>query len=108
MNANLYRLASNCYFSSGRPIEFRHTLYPSTADDANQHYVCLTLVMKFPAGYPDQPPSVNLKNPRGLGDDFLANALKLCNEKCQDFSGSPVIYEIIEVAVFSSNSTQDF
>jgi hypothetical protein len=42
---------------------------------------------------------VNLKNPRGLGDDFLANALKLCNEKCQDFSGSPVIYEIIEVHI---------
>jgi len=64
--------------------------------------------MKFPAGYPDQPPTVNLKNPRGLGDDFLANALKLCNEKCQDFSGSPVIYEIIEVLVSSSNSTLDY
>ncbi|XP_046444830.1 E3 ubiquitin-protein ligase RNF25-like [Daphnia pulex] len=97
LEAILFSELDVTYSPSGRPIEFRHTLYPSTADDANQHYVCLTLVMKFPAGYPDQPPSVNLKNPRGLGDDFLANALKLCNEKCQDFSGSPVIYEIIEL-----------
>ena len=53
--------------------------------------------MKFPPDYPDQPPAIKLKNPRGLGEDFLANALKLCHEKCDHFSGSPVIYEIIEV-----------
>ena len=85
------------WYSSGRPLELQTILYPSTADEAKQQYVCLTLFMKFPPDYPDQPPAIKLKNPRGLGEDFLANALKLCHEKCDHFSGSPVIYEIIEV-----------
>lgn len=97
LKAILFSELDVTYSPSGRPLELQHTLYPSTADDANQHYVCLTLVMKFPPGYPDQQPTIALKNPRGLGDDFLANALKLCNEKCAHFSGSPVIYEIIEL-----------
>lgn len=54
--------------------------------------------MKFLPEYPDQQPLIELRNPRGLGEDFLANALKLCHEKCNHFSGSPVIYEIIEVS----------
>lgn len=78
-------------------MELQTIIYPSTADDANQQYVCLTLVLKFPPNYPDQQPLIELRNPRGLGEDFLANVLKLCHEKCDQFSGSPVIYEIIEV-----------
>lgn len=89
----------SCCCSSGRPLELQTTLYPSTADDANQHYVCVTVIMKFPLDYPDHMPIVELKNPRGLADDFLSNALKKCHEKCRDFSGSPVIYEIIEVSI---------
>lgn len=91
------------HFFSGRPVELQTVLYPSTADDANQQYVCLTLVMNFPPGYPDQKPVINLRNPRGLGDDFLANAVKLCHDKCDQFSGSPVIYEIIEVRLLLLN-----
>jgi len=85
------------YTASGRPLELQTTLYPSTADDANQHYVCVTVILKFPLDYPDHMPIVELKNPRGLTDDFLSNAMKMCHEKCTDFSGSPVIYEIIEL-----------
>ena len=55
------------------------------------------LIMKFPPSYPEQQPVIDLRNPRGLGEDFIANTLKLCHEKCLQFSGSPVIYEIIEV-----------
>ena len=87
------------FFVSGRPLELQTTLYPSTADDANQHYVCLTLVLKFSASYPDEMPLVELKNPRGLGEDFIGKVLKKCHEKCSYFSGSPVIYEIIEVII---------
>ena len=82
---------------SGRPLELQTTLYPSTADETGQQFVCLQLHMKFPPKYPDQAPAVQLRNPRGLGDDFVANALKQCQEKCSCFVGSPVIYELIEV-----------
>lgn len=92
-------LLTRNWFSSGRPLELQTTLYPSTADDANQQYVCLQLYLKFPPKYPEEKPLVELRNPRGLGDDFLANALKQCHEKCSCFSGSPVIYELIEVTV---------
>jgi len=85
------------YTASGRPLELQTTLYPSTADDANQHYVCVTVVIKFPLDYPDHIPIVELKNPRGLADDFLSSTMKKCHEKCTDFSGCPVIYEIIEL-----------
>lgn len=82
---------------SGGPVRLQTVLYPSTADDANQQYVCLTLVMNFPPNYPEEEPQIELKNPRGLGDDFLANVLNECREKCASFAGCPVIYEITEV-----------
>lgn len=86
---------------SGRPTQLSTILYPSTADDANQQFVCLTLNMKFPSKYPDEKPVIELRNPRGLGEDFLANVFKQCQEKCDQFSGCPVIYEIIEVRILS-------
>lgn len=87
----------NLLTRSGRPLELQTILVPSTANDANQQYVRLTLILKFPSGYPEQKPLIELRNPRGLSEDFLADALKQCHEKCDQFAGSPVIYEIIEV-----------
>lgn len=82
----------------GRPLELQTTLFPSTAAVTDQRYVCLTLNMKFSPDYPEEPPQLELKNPRGLGEDFLANVLECCKEKCATFAGSPVMYEVLEVS----------
>ena len=89
------------YSSNGRPVQLQTILYPATADEADQHYVCLTLIIKLVPEYPDQkPPVIELKNPRGLADDFVDNALRQCYERCAAYSGSLVVFEVIEVIFF--------
>ncbi|KAI8421599.1 hypothetical protein MSG28_009612 [Choristoneura fumiferana] len=47
-------------------------VHPSTGDDTDQQYVCVTLEVKLTPGYPDNSPEVTLRNPRGLDDALLA------------------------------------
>jgi E3 ubiquitin-protein ligase RNF25 len=75
-------------------------VFPSTADDALQQYVCLTLVVELPPGYPDVVPIVLLRNPRGLDESVLGRIDKEAKEKCESYHGQAVIYELIEVCVY--------
>lgn len=84
-------------FFSGFPTTVETKVFPSTADDALQQYVCLTLVVDISPGYPDVVPNVQLRNPRGLDDSVLIRIEKEIKEKCSNFCGQPVIYELIEV-----------
>lgn len=74
-------------------------IFPSTADDALQQYVCLTLVVELPPGYPDVAPVVLLRNPRGLDDSVLGRIDREVKEKCESYCGQAVIYELIEVCL---------
>lgn len=82
------------------PQVIETVLHPSTGDDVEQQYVCVTLVVKLTPGYPDSIPEVTLRNPRGLDDDILANIHVQIREKIADCLGSPVIFELIEVSLY--------
>jgi hypothetical protein len=74
-------------------------IFPSTADDTLQQYVCLTLVVELPPGYPDVAPVVSLRNPRGLDDSVLGRIDREVKEKCESYCGQAVIYELVEVCL---------
>lgn len=72
-------------------------VYPWTALDTQQQYVRVDLSVALPARYPDVSPSVTLRNPRGLEDSTLALIEAQIHDKCEDYVGQPVIFEIINV-----------
>lgn len=77
-------------------------VFPSTAHDTNKQYVRVTLEVNLPLNYPDSEPTVYLRNPRGLDDQMLENIKKALKEKCREYLGQPVIFELIEVSTFIS------
>lgn len=87
-------------FYRGCPELVKTTIFPSTADDINKQYVCVTLEVKLPEQYPDCEPQVQLRNPRGLDDLILDHLYKSIKEKCAEYLGQPVIFELIEVFYF--------
>ncbi|KAI5634610.1 RWD domain-containing protein [Phthorimaea operculella] len=72
-------------------------VHPSTADDIDQQYVCVTLEVKLTPGYPDSSPEVTLRNPRGLDDGVLALIHSQIRQKLDDCLGQPVVFELIEL-----------
>ncbi|KAK7862256.1 hypothetical protein R5R35_008133 [Gryllus longicercus] len=82
---------------NGFPSSVETVVFPATADDAMRKYVCVTLVVELPEGYPDKTPNVMLRNPRGLDDTVLEKIQVDIKEKCSDYTGQPVIYELIEL-----------
>lgn len=89
---------SYLYFNfSGCPELVKSTIFPSTANEVDKQYVCVTLEAKLPDGYPDCEPIVQLRNPRGLDDSTINNLYESIKEKCSEFLGQPVIFELIEV-----------
>lgn len=83
---------------SGFPKLFKTTVFPSTAHDTNKQYVCVTLEVELPAEYPDCEPVVHLRNPRGLDDSSLDTLSSAIKDKCKEYLGQPVIFELIEVS----------
>lgn len=72
-------------------------MFPSTADDAKQQYVCITLEVTLVPGYPDREPAIQLRNPRGLDDSLINEINSAAKDKCVECIGQPVIFELIEV-----------
>lgn len=85
------------YNEEGYPELIKSTIFPSTADDTNKQYVCVTLEAKLPEAYPDCEPIIQLRNPRGLDDSILNHLYKSIRDKCNEYLGQPVIYELIEL-----------
>lgn len=89
---------NNFFGFSGVPSKIKTVVLPSTADDINQQYVCLTLEVHLVKDYPDSEPIIKLLNPRGL-DDLLFNDIQnAVKQKCEECIGSPVVFELIEVS----------
>lgn len=85
------------FLLSGCAELVKSTIFPSTANEVDKQYVCVTLEAKLPEGYPDDKPLVQLRNPRGLDDSTINHLYEAIKEKCNEFLGQPVIFELIEV-----------
>lgn len=80
------------------PTVIETVVHPSTGDDADQQFVCITLEVKLTPHYPDCSPEVALRNPRGLDDALVANIKSQIKEKLLECLGQPVVFELIEVS----------
>jgi len=89
--------------SRGEPEYIETILFPSTGEDSQSQYVCVTLIVRLPSGYPDISPTINLRNPRGLDEDTVKLMQSDAEAKCKDFIGQPVMFELIEVRNYSIN-----
>lgn len=89
-------LANSC-LHRGEPEYIETILFPSTGEDSQSQYVCVTLVVRLPLGYPDVSPAINLRNPRGLDENTVRLMQSDAEAKCKDFIGQPVMFELIEV-----------
>ncbi|CAH2013040.1 unnamed protein product [Acanthoscelides obtectus] len=85
------------YNERGNPELIKTTIFPSTANEVDKQYVCVTLEVKLPEEYPDCEPVVQLRNPRGLDDSTINHLYKSIKEKCVDNVGQPVIFELIDL-----------
>ncbi|XP_039307175.1 E3 ubiquitin-protein ligase RNF25 [Solenopsis invicta] len=81
----------------GEPECIETILFPSTGEDSQSQYVCVTLIVRLPSGYPDVSPTINLKNPRGLDEDTVKLMQSDAEAKCKVFIGQPVMFELIEL-----------
>jgi len=75
----------------------KSTIFPSTANEVDKQYVCVTLEAHLPEGYPDCKPVINLKSPRGLDDSTIEHLYREIGKKCDEYVGQAVIYELIEL-----------
>lgn len=81
----------------GEPEYIETVLFPSTGEDSQSQYVCVTLIVQLPAGYPDISPTINLRNSRGLDENTVRLMQSDAEAKCKNFIGQPVMFELIEL-----------
>ncbi|CAH2048763.1 unnamed protein product, partial [Iphiclides podalirius] len=79
------------------PTAIETIVHPSTGDDIDQQFVCVTLEVRLTSNYPDSSPEVILRNPRGLDDQLLASINSQIKNKLIDCLGQPVVFELIEL-----------
>lgn len=63
---------------------------------ARQAFVSATLHLAAPAGYPATSPSIQLLDPRGLGDARAAALLARLNAEAADLAGGPCLGALVE------------
>jgi len=83
--------------ASGRPTEITIQLRPLTASEQDKQYVSLALVVRLPSDYPAAPPGLGIRNPRGLEESAVAGLLADMTARCQEYTGCPVLFELIEL-----------
>ncbi|XP_026472675.1 E3 ubiquitin-protein ligase RNF25-like [Ctenocephalides felis] len=79
------------------PDMIETVVFPSTMEDAQQQYVCITLQVWITPSYPDCAPVIKLKNPRGLDDNMINRIQKEVDKKMNQCLGQPVVFELIDV-----------
>jgi len=83
---------------SDRPREISIKITPLTASEQEKQYVSLTLVITLPIAYPNAPPTLGIRNPRGLEDSAIGGLLDEMNTRCDEYVGCPVLFELIEMS----------
>lgn len=82
---------------SGAVVSIETTVLPLTGEEDEQQYICVTLQVLPPPGYPDISPNFKLLRPRGLDDARLEAIRSACNAKIKESLGLPVVFDLIEV-----------
>ncbi|KAG7154454.1 E3 ubiquitin-protein ligase RNF25-like [Homarus americanus] len=85
------------YGDGGVPNGVEVVVVPATAQNIEEQHVRVTLVLLLPPEYPDTTPSILLRNPRGVDDYVLEKIKQESRQRCEEYLGCPVIYELIEV-----------
>ncbi|XP_068145189.1 LOW QUALITY PROTEIN: E3 ubiquitin-protein ligase RNF25 [Drosophila tropicalis] len=83
--------------ASGSVDMIETTVLPLTGEEEDQQYICVTLQVLPPTGYPDVSPAFKLLRPRGLDDARLEAIRSACNAKIKESLGFPVVFDLIEV-----------
>lgn len=83
----------------GVPQIIETVVHPSTGDDPDQQYVCVTLQVTLTPDYPEKSPDVLLRSPRGLDDEILGIMNKQIKHKLEECIGQPVVFELIGVSI---------
>ncbi|XP_071957154.1 uncharacterized protein [Antedon mediterranea] len=73
-------------------------IHPATAGQAEQQYVCLTLILQIPDKYPHVEPKITIKNPRGISDEFVNGLKKSLEEYATENCGNQVLFSLIQHA----------
>jgi len=81
-----------------RPKELSIKILPLTEGEQEKQYVSLNLVVSLPEEYPSCPPTLGVRNPRGLDEAAVAGLLADMNARCEEYCGCPVLFELIEMA----------
>lgn len=84
-------------FSSNFPELIETQIFPTTGDDVESQYVCITLQIVPTAGYPDTKPIFKLKSPRGLDDAGIATIERAVSQKLDESLGQPVVFDLIDL-----------
>ncbi|KAG1693756.1 E3 ubiquitin-protein ligase RNF25 [Nymphon striatum] len=72
-------------------------LHPATAENVDQQYVCITLILKLSKEYPNEIPEIVIRNPRGLSDEELYTLKKDLMKKAEENQGNEMLYQLIEL-----------
>lgn len=73
------------------------TVFPTTCEDKDSQYVCITLQIMPTKDYPDTKPDFKLKAPRGLDDTGINIIEKAINRKLDESLGIPVVFDLIDL-----------
>nr|XP_022340849.1 uncharacterized protein LOC111135248 isoform X2 [Crassostrea virginica] len=82
----------------GWPEVISLQLHPSTGDDVEKKYVCITLELRLSQQYPDEIPIISIKNPRGIGEEEVDRLQKSLVTQARELQGGPMLYDLIELA----------
>ncbi|XP_033748364.1 uncharacterized protein DDB_G0287625-like [Pecten maximus] len=82
----------------GHPSSISLQLHPSTGEDVNKKFVCMTLVLNLPGSYPMELPEIIIRNPRGIGEEELESLHEAINQLAEERRGGHMLYDIIELA----------
>ena len=84
--------------------KFSMTVKPATAGDISQQNISVILELFLPFGYPDSPPGIRFKQPRGVSDFQLLGLRRHLEEEVEKKRGEAIIYDLIDI--LTQNLTQ--
>lgn len=73
------------------------TIFPTTGEDTDRQYVCITLQIMPTTKYPETKPDFKLKAPRGLDDGGIAAIERAIMFKLEESIGQPVVFDLIDL-----------
>uniref|UniRef100_A0A336KUQ1 CSON014671 protein n=1 Tax=Culicoides sonorensis TaxID=179676 RepID=A0A336KUQ1_CULSO len=82
---------------SNFPELIETTIFPTTCEDTERQYVCITLQIMPTKEYPETKPDFKLRNPRGLDDSCINSIEKAIKAKLEESIGLPVVFDLIDL-----------